>query len=136
MCIDHRLDSGRRGFGNQSRRPWQNSEHDGLLGSGSFPRPSGFTAGTSAPKGSTNEPYHLNRSTEAYQPPRPFKVKIVNLACVHGSYIHTYLYSYFFFQAVPHSRPNTHDSFNDETFGSSDSTSQDRAEEERKRRGN
>lgn len=102
-------DSGRRGFGNQSRRPWHNSEHDGLLGSGSFPRPSGFTAGTSAPKGSTNEPYHLNRSNEAYQPPRPFK-------------------------AVPHSRPNTHDSFNDETFGSSESTSQDRAEEERKRR--
>nr|XP_043623407.1 uncharacterized protein LOC122595150 isoform X2 [Erigeron canadensis] len=102
-------DSGRRGFGNQSRRPWQNSEHDGLLGSGSFPRPSSFTGGTSGPKGSTNEQHHLNRSNEAYQPPRPFK-------------------------AVPHTRPNTHDSFNDETFGSSESTSQDRAEEERKRR--
>ncbi|XP_071705922.1 uncharacterized protein [Rutidosis leptorrhynchoides] len=102
-------DSGRRGLGNQSRRPWQNSEHDGLLGSGSLPRPSGFTAGTSAPKGPTNEHHHLNRSKEPYQPPRPYK-------------------------AVSHSRPNTHDSFNDETFGSSESTSQDRAEEERKRR--
>ncbi|KAI3743901.1 hypothetical protein L1987_56969 [Smallanthus sonchifolius] len=101
--------SGRRNYGNQSHRPWQNSEHDGLLGSGSFPRPSGFVSGTSAPKGPTNEHYHLNRSNGAYQPPRPFK-------------------------AVPHSRPNTHDSFNDETFGSIDSTSQDRSEEERKRR--
>ncbi|PWA72988.1 hypothetical protein CTI12_AA265260 [Artemisia annua] len=102
-------DSGRRNYGNQPRRPWQNSEHDGLLGSGSFPRPSGFASGTSAPKGQSNEPYHLNRSNEAYQPPRPYK-------------------------AVPHVRPNTHDSFNDETFGSTESTSQDRAEEERKRR--
>ncbi|KAK1425164.1 hypothetical protein QVD17_20510 [Tagetes erecta] len=99
-------DSGRRNYGNQSRRLWQNSEHDGLLGSGSFPRPLGFAG---APKGSTNEHYHLNRSNEAYQPPRPFK-------------------------AVPASRPNTHDSFNDETFGDIESTTQDRAEEERKRR--
>ncbi|GJY16360.1 hypothetical protein Tco_0386782 [Tanacetum coccineum] len=103
------IDSGRRNYGNQPRRPWQNPEHDGLLGSGSFPRPSGFASGTSAPKSQTNEPYHLNRSNEAYQPPRPYK-------------------------AVPHVRPNTHDSFNDETFGSTESTSQDRAEEERKRR--
>ncbi|KAI3818553.1 hypothetical protein L1987_12363 [Smallanthus sonchifolius] len=106
---DMHPDSGRSNYGNQSRRPWQNSEHDGLLGSGSFPRPSGFAGGTSAPKGSTNEHYHLNRSNEAYQPPRPFK-------------------------AGPPSRPNAHDSFNDETFGSSESASQDRAEEERKRR--
>lgn len=95
-------DCGRR---NQSRRPWQNSEHDGLLGSGSFPRPSGF----SASKGPSSEHHHLNRSNEAYQPPRPFK-------------------------AGPAARTNTHDSFNDETFGSIESTSQDRAEEERKRR--
>ncbi|XP_076956914.1 uncharacterized protein LOC143632232 [Bidens hawaiensis] len=106
---DTHKDSGRSNYGNQSRRSWQNSEHDGLLGSGSFPRPSGFSGGTSAPKGSTNEYYHLNKSSEAYQPPRPFK-------------------------AGPPSRPNTHDSFNDETFGSIESTSQDRAEEERKRR--
>lgn len=103
-------DSGRRNYGNnQSRRPWQNSEHDGLLGSGSFPRPSGFASGTSAPKSQSNDHYHLSRSNEAYQPPRPFK-------------------------AIPHARTNTHDSFNDETFGSSDIASQDRAEEERKRR--
>ncbi|XP_022025660.1 uncharacterized protein LOC110926212 isoform X3 [Helianthus annuus] len=105
---DTHPDSGRSNYGNQSRRPWQNSEHDGLLGSGSFPRPSGFAGGTSAPKGSTNEHHHLNRSNEAYQPPRPFK-------------------------AGPPSRPNTHDSFNDETFGSIESTSQDRAEERKRR---
>ncbi|KAJ0682641.1 hypothetical protein HanPI659440_Chr16g0649681 [Helianthus annuus] len=96
-------DSGRRNHGNHSRRPWQNSEHDGLLGSGTFPRPLGLATGTSASKGPTN------RSTGAYQPPRPFK-------------------------AVPRSRPNTLDSFNDETFGTLESTNQDRSEEERKRR--
>ena len=36
---------------------------------------------------------------------------------------------------MPHSRRET-DSLNDETFGSSENTSEDRAEEERKRRGN
>lgn len=103
-------DSGRRNYGNnQSRRPWQNPEHDGLLGSGSFPRPSGFASGTSAPKSQANDHHHLSRTNEPYQPPRPFK-------------------------AIPHARTNTHDSFNDETFGSSDISSQDRAEEERKRR--
>ena len=39
------------------------------------------------------------------------------------------------FQAVPHSRRETNDSYNNETFGSSECTSEDRAEEERKRRG-
>ncbi|XVE77198.1 hypothetical protein DITRI_Ditri13aG0042200 [Diplodiscus trichospermus] len=48
-------------------------------------------------------------SNEPYHPPRPYK-------------------------AVPHSRRETHDSYNDETFGSNDCTSEDRAEEERKRR--
>ena len=43
--------------------------------------------------------------------------------------------SLIFFQAVPHSRRETHDSYNDETFGSTECTSEDRAEEERKRRG-
>ncbi|KAL7233166.1 hypothetical protein ACSBR1_016907 [Camellia fascicularis] len=101
-------DSGRR-HSNQSRRSWQNSEHDGLLGSGSFPRPSGFPAGLSAPKVRSNDHSQLNRSTEPYQPPRPYK-------------------------AVPHSRRENSDSFNDETFGSAECTSQDRAEEERRRR--
>ncbi|EEF50583.1 uncharacterized protein LOC8286680 [Ricinus communis] len=100
-------DSGRR-YGNQSRRPWQVPEHDGLLGSGSFPRPSGYAAGASAPKSRANDQYQLNRSNEPYHPPRPYK-------------------------AVPHSRRDT-DSYNDETFGSSECTSEDRAEEERKRR--
>lgn len=44
------------------------------------------------------------------------------------------LTSPYMLQAVPHSRRDT-DSYNDETFGSSEYTSEDRAEEERKRRG-
>ncbi|GMI98422.1 Conserved Binding of eIF4E 1 [Hibiscus trionum] len=98
-----------RHHGNQSSRSWQGPEHDGLLGSGSFPRPSGFTAGASAPKFRANDQYHLNKSNEPYHPPRPYK-------------------------AVPHSRRGTNDSYNDETFGSTECTSEDRAEEERKRR--
>ncbi|XWS76971.1 hypothetical protein CRYUN_Cryun01aG0224100 [Craigia yunnanensis] len=103
---DLESDSGRR---NQSWRSGQGPEHDGLLGSGSFPRPSGYAAGASAPKFRANDQYHLNRSNEPYHPPRPYK-------------------------AVPHSRRETNDSFNDETFGSTECTSEDRAEEERKRR--
>lgn len=106
---DRDSDSGRR-YGNQSRRPWQVPEHDGLLGSGSFPRPSGYAAaGASALKFRSNDNYQPNRSNEPYHPPRPYK-------------------------AVPHSRRETNDSYNDETFGSSECTSEDRAEEERKRR--
>lgn len=49
------------------------------------------------------------------------------------------VYIFFFLnnclQAVPHSRREFTDSLNDETFGSSEFTSEDRAEEERKRRG-
>ncbi|CAJ1820888.1 unnamed protein product [Sphenostylis stenocarpa] len=100
-------DSSKR-FGNQSRRSWQGPEHDGLLGSGSFPRPSGYTPGLSAPKLRANDNYQLNRSNEPYHPPRPYK--------------------------APHSRRETNDSYNDETFGSLECTSEDRAEEERKRR--
>nr|GEY29017.1 hypothetical protein CTI12_AA265260 [Tanacetum cinerariifolium] len=62
-----------RNNGNQPRRPWQNCRHDGLLGSGSFPRPSGFASGTFAPKSQTNELYYLNRSNKAYQPPCLYK---------------------------------------------------------------
>ncbi|XP_044494850.1 uncharacterized protein LOC123217788 [Mangifera indica] len=101
-------ESGRR-YGNQSRRSWQVPEHDGLLGSGSFARPSGYTAGASAPKFRANDHYQLNRSNEPYHPPRPYK-------------------------AVAHPRRETNDSYNEETFGSSECTSEDRAEEERKRR--
>lgn len=99
-------DSGRR-YGNQSRRPGQVPEHDGLLGSGSFPRPPGYSVGASAPKFRANDHHHLNKSNEPYHPPRPYK--------------------------VPHSRRDT-DSLNDETFGSSEFTSEDRAEEEKNRR--
>ncbi|KAL2606864.1 hypothetical protein GLYMA_09G255400v4 [Glycine max] len=100
-------DSGKR-FGNQLRRSWQGPEHDGLLGSGSFPRPSGYTPGLAALKFRANDNYQLNRSNEPYHPPRPYK--------------------------APHSRRETNDSLNDETFGSLECTSEDRAEEERKRR--
>ncbi|KAI3944479.1 hypothetical protein MKW92_044963 [Papaver armeniacum] len=105
---DKDSDSGRR-FGNQPRRPWQNPEHDGLLGSGAFPRPSGFTAGASAPKGRGNGTYQLSKTNEPYHPPRPYK-------------------------AVHHARREFTDSINDETFGSSEDSGQDREEEERKRR--
>ncbi|CAM8923822.1 unnamed protein product [Rhodiola kirilowii] len=105
---DRDSESGRQ-IGTHPRRPWQNSEHDGLLGSGSSPNLTGYTSGTSAPKFRANDQYHLNRSNAPYQPPRPYK-------------------------AVPHGRTTTNDLHNDETFGSADITSEDQAEEERKRR--
>uniref|UniRef100_A0A2P2LWM0 Uncharacterized protein LOC105642935 isoform X2 n=1 Tax=Rhizophora mucronata TaxID=61149 RepID=A0A2P2LWM0_RHIMU len=106
---DWESDSGRH-YGNLPCRSWQAPEHDGLLGSGSFPRTSGYAVGSSVPKfRGTNDHYHLNRSNEPYHPPRPYK-------------------------AVRHLRRDTNDSYNDETFGSSECTSEDRAEEERKRR--
>ncbi|KAL5859642.1 hypothetical protein ACOSQ4_000938 [Xanthoceras sorbifolium] len=101
-------DTGRR-YGSQSRRSWQVPEHDGLLGSGSLARPSAYATGASAPKFRANDHYQPNRSNEPYHPPRPYK-------------------------AVPHNRRETTDSLNDETFGSSEFTTEDRAEEERKRR--
>lgn len=64
---------GRR-YGNQARRTWQSSEHDGLLGSGSFPRPSAYASGMAATKVRANDNYQLNRSNEPYHPPRPYKV--------------------------------------------------------------
>lgn len=103
---DKDSDSGRR-YGNQYRRSWQNPEHDGLLGSGSFPRPPGY-GGSTAPKFRPNENSQLNKSNEPYHPPRPYK-------------------------AAPPFRRET-DSLNDETFGSTDCTSEDRVEEEKKRR--
>ncbi|KAJ0964296.1 hypothetical protein J5N97_029418 [Dioscorea zingiberensis] len=100
-------DSGRH-VGNQPRRPWQLSEHDGLLGSGAFPRSSGYS-GASGLKGRDNGHHQLSKSTDTYQPPRTYK-------------------------AVPNSRKDHTDLVNDETFGSSECSSQDRAEEERRRR--
>ncbi|KAJ0250043.1 Uncharacterized protein HA466_0142540 [Hirschfeldia incana] len=104
-------DPGERGrrSGLPSRRPWQPPEHDGLLGKGSFPKPSGFVAGPAGPRTQSNDTYQLRRSNEPYHPPRPYK-------------------------AEPYTRRDARDSLNDETFGASDSTSEDRAEEERKRR--
>ncbi|XP_031739364.1 uncharacterized protein LOC101210153 isoform X2 [Cucumis sativus] len=105
---DRDSDSGWR-YGDQSRRSSQGPEHDGLLGSGSFPRPSGFATAFSAPKVRGNDQYQLNRSNEPYHPPRPYK-------------------------AAAHQRGNANDSYNHETFGSSEFTSEDRVEEEKKRR--
>ncbi|KAJ0229940.1 Uncharacterized protein HA466_0311730 [Hirschfeldia incana] len=106
---DRDPEAGRRS-GMPSRRPWQSPEHDGLLGKGtSFPKPSGLSAGPSAPRPQSNDTYQLSRTNEPYHPPRPYK-------------------------AAPYTRRDTRDSLNDETFGSSDATSEDRAEEERKRR--
>lgn len=107
---DSDSESGRR-YGSQARRSWQSPEHDGLLGSGSFPRPTGYAAGAPVPRfRPPNENAHLNKSNEPYHPPRPYK-------------------------AIPHSRREANDSFNDETFGSADDdASEDRVEEEKKRR--
>ncbi|KAE9605379.1 hypothetical protein Lalb_Chr10g0096711 [Lupinus albus] len=101
-------DSGKH-LSNHSRRSRQGPEHDGLLGSGSFPRPSGYAPGLSVPKFRANGNYQLNRANEPYQLPGPYK--------------------------APHSRRDTHDNYNDETFGSSaEYADEDKAEEERKRR--
>ncbi|KAK1376854.1 Chorismate synthase [Heracleum sosnowskyi] len=105
---DRDSESGRR-QGNPSRRSWQSTDHDGLLGSGSFPRPSGYAAGMMASKARGDDHFQLKKSNEPYHPPRPYK-------------------------AVPHTRKENNDSINEETFGSTDCTSEDRAEEERKRR--
>uniref|UniRef100_A0A0D9WKV5 Uncharacterized protein n=1 Tax=Leersia perrieri TaxID=77586 RepID=A0A0D9WKV5_9ORYZ len=91
--------------GNQYRRNWQSTEHDGLLGSGVLPRPPGY-GGQLASKDRGNT-YQPNRTSERYQPPRP--------------------------KAGPFSRKDI-DAMNDETFGSSEYSNDDRAEEERKRR--
>lgn len=71
-------DSGKR-YVNPSRRGWHAPEHDGLLGSGSFHRPSGYAPGASGPKFRPNDNYLLSRTTEPYHPPRPYKVDQVTL---------------------------------------------------------
>lgn len=63
-----------RQFGTQSRRYAQHAEHDGLLGSGAFPRPSGC-GGPSTAKSRATSQFPLNKTSEPYQPPRPYKVR-------------------------------------------------------------
>ncbi|KAL5727241.1 hypothetical protein ACHQM5_000458 [Ranunculus cassubicifolius] len=106
--LDSESDSGWRVVSHSRRAHSNVAEHDGLLGSGLSPKPSGFTSAT-VTKGRGSTQYQLNRTHEPYQPPRPYK-------------------------AAPHSRRDATDVINEETFGSSESSSQDRAEEERKRR--
>ena len=62
-----------------------------------------------------------------------FLIWIVNYGIIHDKYYSNFFSNYL--HVVPHLRREGNDSLNDETFGSSDSTSEDRAEEERKRRG-
>ncbi|XP_042470233.1 uncharacterized protein LOC122052657 isoform X1 [Zingiber officinale] len=99
-------DIGQR-FGTQSRRYSQHAEHDGLLGSGAFPRPSGCE-GPSTAKSRAASQFTLNKTSGPYQPPRPYK-------------------------ALPFQRKDDRDSCNDETFGSTNYSSEDRAEEQRRR---
>ncbi|KQJ92791.1 uncharacterized protein LOC100825004 [Brachypodium distachyon] len=93
--------------GNQFKHSLPKPEHDGLLGSGAFPRPPRYVGPLAA--NDLGSGYQLNRNSGRYQPPRPYKVI-----------------------PVPHKNV---DSVNDETFGSSSECSnEDRVEEERKRR--
>ncbi|KAJ3672653.1 hypothetical protein LUZ60_007374 [Juncus effusus] len=86
-----------RKYGQYKPRSWQPAGQDGLLG-----KPSGFVAGTSPSRTGT---FQLSRTSEPYQPPRPYK-------------------------AAPYGRKDV-DSCNDETFGSTEISV---TEEERKRR--
>ncbi|KAG9134095.1 hypothetical protein Leryth_004777 [Lithospermum erythrorhizon] len=104
---DSHSDPGRNHV-NPSRRPWPSSEHDGLLGSGSFSKP-GYGSGNSSLKSRVIDDNQNNQSNVPYHPPRPYK-------------------------AVPYPRRETKDSYNDETFGSSGGASEDKVEEERQRR--
>ena len=58
--------------GNQYRSNWPKTEHDGLLGSGGFPRPSGY-AGQLPSKDHGTVPQQ-NRTSERSQAPHPYKV--------------------------------------------------------------
>ncbi|XP_042436546.1 uncharacterized protein LOC122022580 isoform X1 [Zingiber officinale] len=96
-----------RQIGIQSRCYAQQDEHDGLLGSGAFPRPSGYGRPSTEKSRATSQ-FQLNKTSEPYQPPRPYK-------------------------AIPFQRKDNRDSCNDETFGSTNYSSEDRAGELRRR---
>ncbi|GKV31222.1 hypothetical protein SLEP1_g39935 [Rubroshorea leprosula] len=94
-------------FGGNPGPLLQNPEH-GLLGSGTFPRISRYSDGTSSPLLQGCGFHLLNRSSEPYRPPHLCKAK------------------------PP--RRESNDQYNDETFGSSENLSQERVDEERRRR--
>ncbi|KAK3220257.1 hypothetical protein Dsin_014227 [Dipteronia sinensis] len=100
-------DSGRY-QGYISRRACQNPEI-GVLGPGAFPRISSCVFGTSSPVAQGSGYHLLNRSSTAYRPPHLSKAK-------------------------HQSRRQNEDSYNVETFGSSEHLSQEREDEERRRR--
>uniref|UniRef100_A0ACD5XEV9 Uncharacterized protein n=1 Tax=Avena sativa TaxID=4498 RepID=A0ACD5XEV9_AVESA len=92
--------------GNQCRHNWHSKEHDGLLGSGAFPRMPCYAGPlASNDQGSI---YPLTRKSGGYQPTRQYK-------------------------APPVSHQNV-DLINTVTFGSFGNWDKDRLEEERKRR--
>ncbi|KAM0868680.1 hypothetical protein ACQ4PT_041152 [Festuca glaucescens] len=92
--------------GNQCRDNWQSKEHDGLLGSGTFPRIPCY-AGPLASNDQGSR-YQLTRNAGGYQPTRQYK-------------------------APPVSHQNV-DLINTVTFGSFENWNKDRVEEERKKR--
>ncbi|KAK2653984.1 hypothetical protein Ddye_013840 [Dipteronia dyeriana] len=100
-------DSGRY-QGYISRCACQNPEI-GVLGPGAFPRISSCVSGTCSPVAQGSGYHLLNRSSTAYRPPHLSKAK-------------------------HQSRRKIEDSYNDETFGSSKHLSQEREDEERRRR--
>ncbi|CAA6657117.1 unnamed protein product [Spirodela intermedia] len=124
-------DSGRRSV-SQYRRLGQKPEQDGLLGSGVFPRPSGYQGWATASKDRGEGHYQLNRSSEPYQPPRPYKkaASVLSESMKPDSNDILMLLS----SVRSYSRKDGTDTYNDETFGSSESSNQNREEEERIRR--
>ncbi|KAK1576308.1 hypothetical protein Q3G72_012820 [Acer saccharum] len=100
-------DSGRY-QGYISRRACQNPEI-GVLGPGAFPGISSCVSGTSSPVAQGSGYHLLNKSSTAYRPPHLSK-------------------------AIHQSRRKIEESYNNETFGSSEHLSQERENEERRRR--
>ncbi|GMY07315.1 hypothetical protein FCV25MIE_02554 [Fagus crenata] len=92
---------------NLSRTLWRNPAHSGILGHGASPGVSGCLNGVSTL--GVPDKGLLHRSNEPYRPPRTYK-------------------------AVCHSGRQSSDSYNDETFGSSECLSQEMAGGERRRK--
>ena len=147
--------------GNQCRHNWQGKEHDGLLGSGVFPRIPCY-AGTSA-SSAQGTGYQLTRNAGGYKPTRQYQVcissrhwlnaftlfllpqfvflwcKARNVSFLTPCWFNDVLvevmkYLAWWLQAPPVSRKNV-DLITTETSGSFENWNKDRVEEERKRRG-
>ncbi|XP_074589896.1 uncharacterized protein LOC141845786 [Curcuma longa] len=99
-------DNGKR-VGTKSRRYAQHAEHDGLLRTGTYQRPSGSEEPIMAKSRAANQ-FQLNKTPESYQPRRPY-------------------------QALSFQPKDSKDLCNDETFGTNGYSNEDRTEERRKR---